>query len=53
MESAERQKQPACNMCAQPSDSTICPTCEAKIRGELLDEKNRDEKAGHADSSRH
>lgn len=46
---SEPASQPAtpekkCSMCAQPSTSAICDTCEAKIRGELLDKKQRDEK---------
>ncbi len=49
MGSAEAPKQAVCSMCAQPSKSTICPACEAKIRGELLDEKNRKEKGGHTE----
>ena len=39
-------------MCAQPSKSAICPACEARIRGELLDEKGRKEKAGHTEPGR-
>jgi len=50
---ADTQKQSLCSMCAQPSPSTICPTCEAHVRGELLDEKNRTEQAGHTEPGRH
>jgi hypothetical protein len=42
-----------CSVCGKPSEATICPTCEARIRGEILDEKDRAEKAGHTDSGRH
>jgi len=53
---SEKQKGSAphrCSVCAKPSESTICPACEARIRGEILDEKGKVEKAGHAESGRH
>lgn len=43
----EGKKLGVCSLCAKPSTSTICEQCEARIRGELLDEKQRVEKAGH------
>ena len=42
-----------CSVCGKPSEQTICPTCEARIRGEILDEKDRTEKGGHTDTGRH
>jgi len=51
--SAENAPQSRCSVCAEPSPSTICRACEARIRGELLDEKGKTEKDGHADSHRH
>lgn|GEM_PF-944259 len=42
-----------CSVCGQPSEATICPACEARIRGEILDEKGKAEKGGHTDSGRH
>jgi len=39
----DTQNKDICSMCAKPSPSTICPTCEARVRGELLDEKSRTE----------
>jgi universal stress protein A len=35
-----------CLVCAAPSDDLICETCRARIRGEALDRKQRDERAG-------
>jgi hypothetical protein len=54
--SAEKSEQPKahrCSVCGRESEATICPACEARIRGEILDEKDRTEKAGHTDSGRH
>jgi len=42
-----------CSVCAQPSEATICRTCEAKIRGELLEEKHKVEREGTPDTHRH
>ncbi|MDH4229934.1 MAG: hypothetical protein OEW11_09385 [Nitrospirota bacterium] len=47
------QKNHLCQVCAKPSEQTICPACEAKIRGEILDEKGKVEKAGHTETTRH
>jgi len=41
-----------CTVCAEPSEATICSKCEARIRGEILDEKDRTEKGGHTDTGR-
>lgn len=41
-----------CTVCGEPSEATICPKCEARIRGEILDEKDRTEKGGHTDTGR-
>lgn len=42
-----------CSVCGQPSEATICTTCEARIRGEILDEKGKAEKGGHTEPGRH
>lgn len=41
-----------CSVCGRPAEATICPACEARIRGEILDEKDRREKEGHTDTGR-
>lgn len=51
----EKQKEATphrCSVCGKPSESTICPACEARIRGEILDEKGKAEKGGHTDTGR-
>jgi nucleotide-binding universal stress UspA family protein len=35
-----------CLVCAQPSQELICDRCKAKIRGEALDRKSQEERAG-------
>jgi len=35
-----------CVVCGQPSPGTICPNCEARIRGEAADKKRQVEKKG-------
>jgi len=50
---ADESKVHRCSVCAKPSEATICPACEARIRGEILDEKDRTEKSGHTDTGRH
>ena len=35
-----------CLVCARDSEDLICEPCRAKIRGELLDRKQREERAG-------
>ncbi len=52
-EKAEKPKPHRCSVCGKESEATICAACEARIRGEILDEKDRTEKAGHTDSGRH
>jgi len=36
----------ACLVCARPSRDLICETCRARIRGEALEHKQREERAG-------
>ena len=51
----EKQKETKphrCSVCGELSDAIICPGCEARIRGEILDEKGKAEKAGHTDTGR-
>jgi nucleotide-binding universal stress UspA family protein len=54
---AEREAEPApepavapsrCLVCAQPSPDLICEPCRARIRGEALERKQREERAGRA-----
>jgi hypothetical protein len=50
----EKETKPhRCSVCGQLSEATICPTCEARIRGEILDEKGKAEKGGHTETGRH
>lgn len=51
-EETKTTKEHHCSVCGRVSPQTICTTCEAKIRGEILDEKERVEKEGHTDSHR-
>lgn len=37
-----------CLVCRQPSDDLICEPCRARIRGEALERKQRDERSGRA-----
>ncbi len=37
---------PRCLVCATPSDDLICSPCRARIRGEAVERKQRDERAG-------
>ncbi len=37
-----------CLVCATPSRDLICEPCRARIRGEVLERKHRDERAGRA-----
>ena len=37
-----------CLVCAQPSADLICEACRARIRGEALEHKQREERAGRA-----
>jgi nucleotide-binding universal stress UspA family protein len=37
-----------CLVCAAPSDDLICSPCRARIRGEAVERKQRDERAGRA-----
>ena len=41
-----------CIICAKPSPQTICPTCEAHIRGEAIDKKAAIEKKGRPEQGR-
>ncbi|MFQ5508216.1 MAG: hypothetical protein ACE5FN_02640 [Leptospirillia bacterium] len=56
MSAAETDKPTAkpgrCSVCAEPSETFICTTCEARIRGEILEEKQKIEKDGHTESGR-
>jgi len=38
-----------CVVCGEPSPATICPNCEARIRGEAVDKKREVEKKGKTD----
>jgi hypothetical protein len=50
-----KKSQPAerpCIICGKPSLQTICPTCEARIRGEAIEKKTEVEKKGHTEQGR-
>jgi predicted amidophosphoribosyltransferase len=47
-----QEKPHVCSMCARPSDSVICPRCEAKVRGEVLEHHKDVNKAGRTDTGR-
>jgi hypothetical protein len=38
-----------CLVCGASSDDLICTSCRARIRGEALDRKQREERAGRVD----
>jgi universal stress protein A len=37
---------PHCLICVTPSEDLICPPCRARVRGEALERKQREERAG-------
>ena len=41
-----------CIICGKPSPQTICPTCEAHIRGEAIEKKTGIEKKGRPEQGR-
>lgn len=41
-----------CSVCGKPSEETICEACRIKIRGEALEHKMEEEKAGKTDTGR-
>lgn len=43
---AAQVMQAHCLVCARPSQELICEQCKARIRGEALERKSREEKAG-------
>lgn len=45
-------KQTFCIICGKPSTETICPTCQARIRGEAVEKKQEIEKKGHTEQGR-
>jgi hypothetical protein len=42
---AEKKKQ-ICMICGKPSAKTICDACSERVRGEALNKKKKEEKAG-------
>lgn len=51
-EEAKEKRAKVCSVCGKPSDKTICDNCEARIRGEALGRKVKDEKEGRTDTGR-
>ena len=52
---AVKKSQPAerpCIICGKPAYQTICPTCEAHIRGEAIEKKTGIEKKGRPEQGR-
>jgi hypothetical protein len=45
-------RQMFCIICGKPSTETICPTCQARIRGEAVEKKTEIEKKGHTEQGR-
>ena len=41
-----------CIVCGKPATQSICPTCEARIRGEAIEKKTGVEKKGHTETGR-
>jgi nucleotide-binding universal stress UspA family protein len=39
---------PRCVVCASPSEDLICEPCRARIRGEVVERKQKEERAGRA-----
>lgn len=48
----DKAKKHVCSVCARPSDTAICHTCEEKIRGEALEKRHEIGKAGRTDTGR-
>jgi nucleotide-binding universal stress UspA family protein len=51
-EAPEPQARGQCVVCAKPSPDLICDPCRAAIRGEALEHKQREERAGRLGSAR-
>lgn len=51
-EDVKGKRAKVCNVCGKPSEDLICESCEAKIRGEALEKKIKDEKEGRTDTGR-
>ncbi len=47
-----KDKPHVCSMCARPSETVICLSCETKVRGEVLEHKKEINKAGRTDTGR-
>ncbi len=47
-----KDKLHVCSMCAKPSETAICITCETKVRGEVLEHNKEINKAGRTDTGR-
>ncbi|MEK6576381.1 MAG: hypothetical protein AAB014_02860 [Nitrospirota bacterium] len=51
-EDEAKKRAKTCSVCGKPSEKIICDHCEAKIRGEALERKIKDEKEGRTDTGR-
>ncbi len=45
----DSDKDSTCTICGKPSKEMICEPCRIKIRGEALEHKKEEEKAGRVD----
>ena len=52
MVESKKDEEHVCSVCGKPSEEAICLRCQAKIRGEALEHKIGEEKAGKTDSGR-
>ncbi|MBI5286116.1 MAG: hypothetical protein HY878_00805 [Deltaproteobacteria bacterium] len=48
----KEEKKGVCLVCGKPSETSICKSCEAQIRGEALEHKKEIDKAGRTDTGR-
>lgn len=47
-----KEKTRVCTICGKPSEEIICEPCKIKVRGEALEHKIEEEKAGKTDTGR-
>lgn len=45
-------KEMFCIICGKATTQSICPNCEARIRGEAVEKKTEIEKKGHTEQGR-
>lgn len=52
VEKKTSRKETPCLICGKPSPQSICLACQARVRGEALDQKKKVEKKGSTDKGR-